>query len=80
MNDSKGQQNHPSAYQLARAARSINMLGRWMCNLLNGDYQGLLNGIKSVPEIKGIDLAGSGEGVWHLDIRPGSRVCFRYSA
>ncbi|NEO87062.1 MAG: hypothetical protein F6J87_22800 [Spirulina sp. SIO3F2] len=45
---------------------------------LNGDYSKLLDVIKSVPEIKGIGLAGASKGFWHMDIRPGSRISFRY--
>ncbi len=45
---------------------------------LNGDYQGLLDAIRAVPEVKGIGLAGPAKGFWHLDIRPGSRVSFSY--
>ncbi|MEA5418826.1 D-Ala-D-Ala carboxypeptidase family metallohydrolase [Spirulina sp. CCNP1310] len=45
---------------------------------LNGDYQGLLDAIRAVPEVKGVGLAGPSKGFWHLDIRPGSRVSFSY--
>lgn len=45
---------------------------------LNGDYQKLLEAIKSVSAIKGIGLAGPRKGFWHMDIRPGNRVSFRY--
>lgn len=46
---------------------------------MNGDYQGLLRAIQSVPEIKGIGLAGPQKGFWHMDIRPiAQRVSFGY--
>ena len=46
---------------------------------INGNYSDLLAAIKSIPEIKGIGLAGPRRGFWHMDIRPTSRrVCFGY--
>lgn len=45
---------------------------------LNGDYKNLLEAIKAVPEVRGIGIAGPSKGFWHLDIRPSSRVFFRY--
>ena len=46
---------------------------------MNGNYQGLLNAIKAVPEIKGIGIAGPRKGFWHMDIRPiARRITFGY--
>lgn len=46
---------------------------------MNGDYQGLLNAIKAVPEIKGVGIAGPRKGFWHMDIRPiARRITFSY--
>ncbi|AFY39017.1 Peptidase M15A [[Leptolyngbya] sp. PCC 7376] len=46
---------------------------------MNGNYQGLLNAIKAVPEIKGVGIAGPRKGFWHMDIRPiARRITFGY--
>lgn len=45
---------------------------------LNNNYSKLLDVIKSVPEIRGIGLAGASKGFWHMDIRPTARISFRY--
>jgi len=46
---------------------------------MNGDYRKLLEVIQSIPEIKGVGIAGPRRGFWHMDIRPSkSRVSFTY--
>jgi peptidoglycan hydrolase-like protein with peptidoglycan-binding domain len=44
---------------------------------LNGNFSRLLEVIKQEPTVKGIGL-GQAKGFLHVDIRPGSRVIFRY--
>ncbi len=61
------------------AGKSQHKYGRALdVSPLNGNYQGLLDAIRAVPEVKGVGLAGPSKGFWHLDIRPGSRVSFSY--
>lgn len=61
------------------AGRSQHKYGRALdVRPLNGDYATLLSVIKSIPEIKGVGIAGPSKGFWHMDIRPGSRVYFNY--
>jgi peptidoglycan hydrolase-like protein with peptidoglycan-binding domain len=44
---------------------------------LNGNFATLLNVLKAEPAVKGIGL-GQARGFLHMDIRPASRVIFRY--
>jgi peptidoglycan hydrolase-like protein with peptidoglycan-binding domain len=44
---------------------------------LNGNFATLLNVLKNEPQVKGIGL-GQAKGFLHADIRPASRVIFRY--
>lgn len=44
---------------------------------LNGNFSKLLEIIKAEPAIKGIGL-GQAKGFLHIDLRPGSRVIFKY--
>ncbi|PZV15847.1 MAG: hypothetical protein DCF21_11220 [Leptolyngbya sp.] len=45
---------------------------------LDGNFKKLLEVIQAVPEVKGIGVAGPSRGFWHIDIRSGQRVSFRY--